>query len=111
MSLLAVRRGISEPTPFIAHLTMLHSAIPDYILPGSASAILNPAWSISPAWQFYLIAPLFIRGGAAPLIQAAIVSGLAFCLYRLVNPLLFGFGAGFLPTKMHLFWVGIVCAM
>jgi hypothetical protein len=35
--------------PLLAHLvtlaTLLHGAVPDTILPGSASAILTPAWS------------------------------------------------------------------
>lgn len=42
----------------ILHATMLHGIIPYNILPHASGAILNPAWSISLEWQFYLIAPL-----------------------------------------------------
>jgi peptidoglycan/LPS O-acetylase OafA/YrhL len=43
----------------LAHLTMLHGAIPDSILPSSAVALLIPAWSISVEFQYYLVAPMF----------------------------------------------------
>jgi peptidoglycan/LPS O-acetylase OafA/YrhL len=43
----------------VAHLTMLHGAIPDSVLPNSQYAIIGQAWSISLEWQFYLVAPLF----------------------------------------------------
>lgn len=42
------------------HLTMLHGALPDTILPFASSTFLAPAWSISLEWQFYLIAPALV---------------------------------------------------
>ena len=92
----------------IAHGVMLHSAIPDGILPLAAFVFCPPAWSISLEWQFYLIAPLVI------LLATSNVS--AFYLLGLCG--LGGFlffnsqfgrfdSAGFLPGAASLFAVGI----
>lgn len=45
---------------FFAHLTMMHGAISENILPRSAIVFNSPAWSFSLEWQFYLVAPLAI---------------------------------------------------
>jgi peptidoglycan/LPS O-acetylase OafA/YrhL len=44
----------------LAHLFMMHGAVPNDVLPHSEYAFNMPAWSISLEWQFYLVAPLFI---------------------------------------------------
>ncbi len=44
----------------LAHLTMLHGAIPANILPFAGTTLLGPAWSLSLEWQFYLIAPFLV---------------------------------------------------
>jgi len=49
----------SLPTPLwphiIAHLALLHGAIPQAILPYAYVTLLGPAWSLSTEWQFYVI--------------------------------------------------------
>ena len=44
----------------LAHLTMLHGAISDDVLPFSEYAFNMPAWSVSLEWQFYVIAPFVL---------------------------------------------------
>jgi peptidoglycan/LPS O-acetylase OafA/YrhL len=93
----------------IAHLTMLHGAIPASVLPGSSGALLNPAWSISLEWQFYLVAPLLIGKGTFARFAAAT----AICLiaHRFASRALTDFDGAFLPQKLHLFWIGIAYAL
>jgi hypothetical protein len=43
---------------WVAHISMLHGAIPTEILPGASRTVLAPSWSISLEWQFYILAPL-----------------------------------------------------
>lgn len=48
------------PEHLLAHLTLLHAAVPTSVLPMSNYAILHPAWSLSLEWQFYLVAPALL---------------------------------------------------
>jgi peptidoglycan/LPS O-acetylase OafA/YrhL len=61
----------------LAHLTMLHGAIPNTILPLSEYVFLAPAWSVSLEWQFYIVAPVVIwfcrRGDRAAYLVIATV--------------------------------------
>lgn len=91
-----------------SHLTLLHGAIPDQILPDSSIAFLAPAWSLSLEWQFYLIAPLLIfwlkRSPGICFLIIFVVSMIGKLSAKL--GLSFGYGA-FLPLKMNFFVIGI----
>jgi peptidoglycan/LPS O-acetylase OafA/YrhL len=92
------------PAHLSAHLTLLHAAVPPWLLPHANYAILHPGWSISLEWQFYLLAPalawMLWRGGAA-----ALLAVLGACA---ANALLAG-PQGFLPRHVPEFALGIAC--
>jgi peptidoglycan/LPS O-acetylase OafA/YrhL len=92
----------------LAHLTLLHGAISNQILPASQYMFLGPAWSLSLEWQFYLLAPLILfavrsRRGKI-LIALATVAG-----YAAYRQGWFGrfYDASFLPGAGLYFAVGI----
>lgn len=67
-----------------AHLTLLHGAVSNHILPVSEYFFLDPAWSLSLEWQFYLVAPLVLfalrtRSGQ---IMTALATVAAYGAYR-----------------------------
>ncbi|HVO02356.1 MAG TPA: acyltransferase [Candidatus Cybelea sp.] len=47
---------------FAAHLLLIHGAIPNTVLSESQYAFVVQGWSLSLEWQFYLLAPLAVRG-------------------------------------------------
>ena len=99
------------PILLAANLTLLHGAIPDFWISGASGAILNPAWSISLEWQFYLLAPFLV--GLLSRFGIRFIAGSLACIaiYRLALPNLVGFSGAFLPYKIQLFWIGIVSAL
>jgi|SRR5579883_144801 len=96
----------------LAHMTMLHGAISDDVLPFSAYAFNIPAWSISLEWQFYVIAPfiLMVVMRRRLLVPAAIVLAMVEAAYRAG---LFGhfYQPSFLPGASTYFAIGIVCRL
>ncbi len=63
------------PPHVLAHLTMLHGAIPRNFLPEADRTFLAPGWSISLEWQFYLLAPMVIACLRRPIALAALAGG------------------------------------
>jgi peptidoglycan/LPS O-acetylase OafA/YrhL len=91
----------------LAHLTLLHGAVPSVVLPNASGSILNPAWSISTEWQFYLLVPvLFWLLRIRPRLGWA-----GFLALAAAGPHLAakgGFDWPFLFTNLPLFAVGIL---
>ncbi|MBY6678730.1 MULTISPECIES: acyltransferase family protein [unclassified Rhodococcus (in: high G+C Gram-positive bacteria)] len=65
---------ITAPLPLLAHLTLTQSYFPSTLQTG-----INPSWSLSTEWGFYLVLPIagfllfrFGRGGRRPLVTALI---------------------------------------
>ena len=91
----------------VAHLTMLHGAISNNLLPWSDYAFNSPAWSISVEWQFYLLAPLILLAPKYPLLACltVVLIGTGHWLFK-------GFGSyhqpSFIFDPIGYFAVGIV---
>lgn len=108
---LGIMPGRHEQAPMWLHLllhgTMLHGAIPESLAPGSRGAFLNPAWSVSVEWQFYLLVPLFFAAyKRRPSMALAGLAGLAILASRTVYG--FGFGGASVFAQASLFTYGIV---
>jgi peptidoglycan/LPS O-acetylase OafA/YrhL len=98
------------PLLIAAHVSLLHGAVPTQLVPNAAGAFLNPTWSISLEWQFYLIAPLMIAAMARSLRGLLATTFLVIIVTRLNGLAMphLGLGGAFITAKLALFWVGIV---
>ncbi|RWR26057.1 acyltransferase [Sinirhodobacter populi] len=99
-------------THLLLHLTLLHSVVPDTLLPYASTAFLAPAWSLSLEWQFYLIAPMLIavvlRSGMAAFWLAVALVAIKFGLHH--SSLHWQY-EGFFFLAGDLFMIGILSRM
>jgi peptidoglycan/LPS O-acetylase OafA/YrhL len=96
------------PQPFwahlLAHLTMTHGLFPNDELRDIHISILQPAWSLSTEWQFYLLMAGWVAVGGLYRRQASAI----FMLLGLAGVWLGrNFSPAFLPNEAHLFALGI----
>lgn len=102
-------------THLLLHLTMLHGAVPDTILPEAQLMFSGPLWSISLEWQFYLIAPFLIALVSFSTPRKAIIAiGILLVTIALQHFALkywSGKVPSFLPLRLPLFVVGIMAAV
>ena len=93
----------------IAHLSMLHGAISDTLLPKASVTFMPPAWSLSLEWQFYLLAPLVIVIAKKPVGAMLLLLGCTLGFYLSLHGKFgeFFFVSSFLPRAAPLFAIGI----
>ena len=95
--------GIAHfPEHLALHLLMLHSLVPDSILPYSSYAILGTAWSLSLEWQFYVLAPpLFFLLSRGPYTAMAVIAIACAAHFLIAGQ------EGMLPRHVPMFALGI----
>lgn len=93
------------------HALMLNGAVPERVVPGAPGAFLDPAWSVSLEWQFYLVAPLAFAWAVSAKWSrwaALAASCLALFAVSLWPPLHVEYGAA-LPFHVAYFVLGGLC--
>lgn len=98
------REALVEFWPhLLAHVSLLHGAIPDHILKDAPFTFLSQGWSVSLEWQFYLIAPLiFLLAKAGRYWRVALIVFILAILGTIHH------AVGYLPNQMHYFAAGIL---
>ncbi|GHA59698.1 acyltransferase family protein [Photobacterium aphoticum] len=85
----------------LTHLVLLQGLF-NGLLPSSDFTFLEPAWSLSLEWQFYLLAPVIFVAAQQRKLRTL-------CLLALFSAALYGApGSGFLSNQIHYFLVGIL---
>jgi peptidoglycan/LPS O-acetylase OafA/YrhL len=92
----------------VLHALMLHGVVPKALLVGAEGAFLNPAWSVTVEWQFYLAIPLFFMLRRwNPAVAWLFLLFVVAVARRLLVPIL-GLGGGSLLEHSHIFVLGIL---
>lgn len=96
------------PVHTALHTTLLHGVIPEIGLHDAPGAFLEPAWSISLEWQFYLVAPfayfLVTRSGTG---GRSWICGVCLALFLAARTLLPAVRYdAFLPFHIEFFFLG-----
>lgn len=95
------------PANVLLHVTLLHGLVPDVVIPNASGAFLDPAWSVSLEWQFYLVAPFLYAAcvaGRRGRLFAVCAATLACVVLRRVLPSV-QYGAA-LPFHAEYFFFG-----
>jgi peptidoglycan/LPS O-acetylase OafA/YrhL len=94
----------------LAHLALIHGAIPNQMLNQSALSFNGPAWSLSLEMQFYVVAPVLVAcllSGRAP--GLIIIAAVALTGNFLGH--FFPYVGSFLPQSVGWFVLGILTAI
>lgn len=113
----ALGRSVSvldaNPAPqLLLHYTLFQGVVPDSIWPGTASAVLGPAWSLSLEWQFYLVAPAMVWLATQARYRMAFVVGVALLAIAYRFRIFGAYDMGsVLPMAAYIFLIGIFCRL
>jgi peptidoglycan/LPS O-acetylase OafA/YrhL len=112
--LAGLREAPDTPLRVLLVLGMVQGMVPDGLLTCAARSVLDPAWSISLEWQFYLVAPALIAWIGERRIALGrtllLAAGSLACAWVAFRTLSFCGTTSFLPMRLGYFLVGILSA-